>query len=98
MWLAGWGYLRFPKTRMLLLWAGWATCLAELKAGSISGVLTHFNVQNVRKDKDPREPTLSLFLSLEYKHENLKEIAYTEEPLMCSVRNDHPLPHRTCTL
>lgn len=82
MWLWGWEYLRFPKTHMLLLWAGWATCLAELRAGSIGGALTRFNVQNAWKDKDPREPTLSLFPSLEDKHEDLEEIAHTEEPLM----------------
>jgi len=71
---------------MLLLSAGWAACLAELRAGSITGVLTHFNVQNSWKGKDPREPTLSLFPPLEDKREDLEEIAHTEEPLMCKSK------------
>ena len=86
MWLSGWEYLWFPKTDVLLLCASWATCLAELRPSSISSVLTRFNVQNAWKDKDPREPTLSLFPSLEDKREDLEEIAPTEEPLMCKSK------------
>lgn len=97
MWLSGWEYLRFPKTDMLLLWAGWATCMAELGGGSISGVLAGFSVQKTWKDKDTREPLLSLFPLLQGKCEDLEEIAHTEEPLLCKSENGHPLPHLTCT-
>lgn len=98
--LSGWEHLRFRKTNMLLLWADWATWLTELRAGSISGVLPgSTSMYSLVHGRTRTQRPLCLF-SLHYK---VNVRIWKKFPIMKSlccarVRNDHPLPHLTCTL